>query len=453
MSNETEAKVISGTCGDNATYTLDEEGVLTISGQGKINKSLYYGGELRIYDVYKIVIEEGITELGEDCMSGFDSVDEVILPSTLISIGNYSLSKLTALKELTLPDNVISIGGRVFQWCDNLEAIYIPDSVTSIGVQTFSYCDKLSKVRLPKNMERIEEGLFESCASLTEITWPENLKSIGSRSFQGCNSLQNIVIPDTVEIVEDEAFSFCENLGELTFGTSIKTVGKGYAKKSLALHKIINNSSVHIKLNKSNEYIKWSVDGEKAETLPPHSTAESEGKKYTIKYELNKGKAKGKLKKKHEYGRVTQLPTLYRKGYTHIGWYVYQNKSWGIIYKNTIDAKAKGKIVAKAVFRKVKVSVENRKIKVSVTRPVDGKKGTTLKADDCYFVYSENPDMSEMSKSYTTAPYGKGLSKKLKKGKIYYVKVTMHIDFLQEDDEDYYDPAWGWFGTWKVKIK
>ena len=49
----------SGTCGANATWTLDENGVLTISGNGAIKNSGF-----KSYTIKEVVIEEGITEIG-----------------------------------------------------------------------------------------------------------------------------------------------------------------------------------------------------------------------------------------------------------------------------------------------------------------------------------------------------------------------------------------------------
>ncbi len=64
---------------------------------------------------------------------------------------------------------------------------------------------------------------------------------------------------------------------------------------------------------------------------------------------------------------------------------------------------------------------------------------------------AENPDMSHSVVVYKTAPYGKGLTGKLKKGKTYYVQIAAHgPDFTEEDDEDF--PLFGWIKKKKVTI-
>ena len=75
------------------------------------------------------------------------------------------------------------------------------------------------------------------------------------------------------------------------------------------------------------------------------------------------------------------------------------------------------------------------------------------KEDDFYgYRYSENKDMSHSDIVYKTAPYGKGLSGKLKKRKTYYVQIAPHgSEFTEEDDEDF--PIFGWRAKRKVKIK
>lgn len=87
-----------------------------------------------------------------------------------------------------------------------------------------------------------------------------------------------------------------------------------------------------------------------------------------------------------------------------------------------------------------------------VQDPLFGKKGYS-KADDHYgFRYSEHPDMSHSVIVSKTAPYGKGMTGKLEKGKTYYVQIAAHgPDFTEEDDEDF--PLFGWVKKKKVIIK
>ena len=57
------ATLASGTCGPDATYTIDEDGTLTISGTGEIVGSWENFKSF----ITKIVINDGITEISDGC--------------------------------------------------------------------------------------------------------------------------------------------------------------------------------------------------------------------------------------------------------------------------------------------------------------------------------------------------------------------------------------------------
>ena len=109
----TAAAETSGTCGDNASWTLSDAGVLTITGSGKIT-SHPWTGEDTISLVKEVSIGKGITEI---CGS--------------------ALAKCSALTKVTLPDTLTTIGAYAFYFCSSLPEITIPDSVKEIGVYAF----------------------------------------------------------------------------------------------------------------------------------------------------------------------------------------------------------------------------------------------------------------------------------------------------------------------------
>ena len=82
----------SGTCGNEATWSFSEDGTLTISGIGmtfdqRTEQMPWYPLKDKIT---KVVIEEGITHLGELSFYGFDKITEVSLPDYLVSVGRYA---------------------------------------------------------------------------------------------------------------------------------------------------------------------------------------------------------------------------------------------------------------------------------------------------------------------------------------------------------------------------
>ena len=76
------AIVDSGTCGDNATWTLDDAGKLTIRGTGEI----WMGGHVNSSDVKTAQIENGITSIANSAFEYYDNLTSVTIPKSLFSI-------------------------------------------------------------------------------------------------------------------------------------------------------------------------------------------------------------------------------------------------------------------------------------------------------------------------------------------------------------------------------
>ena len=176
--------VASGECGDdgdNVTWTLDSDGLLTISGTG---------------DMYDY------------------------------SWDNASQWNSTKVFSVAISDGVTSIGDWAFFWCTGLTSITIPDSVTSIGEDAFYDCFSLTSVTIPNSVTIIGNYAFDGCSGLTNITIPDGVTSIGDYAFDGCSGLTNITIPDGVTSIGDYAFSYCTGLTSITIPDSVTSIGE-----------------------------------------------------------------------------------------------------------------------------------------------------------------------------------------------------------------------------------
>lgn len=58
------ASADEGTCGENLTWTLDDDGLLTISGTGDMSDYMFRGPWN--YAPKAVVIEEGVTSIGKN---------------------------------------------------------------------------------------------------------------------------------------------------------------------------------------------------------------------------------------------------------------------------------------------------------------------------------------------------------------------------------------------------
>ena len=202
-------------------YSISD-GTLTIRGHGRMDDYPDYGkcpwyesiarGEDDVTEVTKIIIEEGITHIGNYAFEDAVDVTSVTLPSSLESIGEHAFAYMDSLSEITIPENVSSIGDGAFKYCSSLTEIVIPENVTSIGDDAFEGCSSLTEIVIPENVTSIGNYAFDGCSSLTEIVIPENVTSIGDGAFRNCSSLTEIVIPENVTSIGDGVFNGCENL-------------------------------------------------------------------------------------------------------------------------------------------------------------------------------------------------------------------------------------------------
>ena len=166
--------VSRGKCGTNATWTLDDEGTLIISGSGAISDT--YPSYWKGMDVKKVVIGKGIT-----------------------AIGDYAFYECNTIVEVEIPDTVKKIGAYAFTECRSLKGIYVPDSVTSIGEMAFSTCDSMEVAYLSKNLEKIEWFSFAYCTALEIVVIPTYLKLVEMGAFYNGYALNYLYYQGTVD--------------------------------------------------------------------------------------------------------------------------------------------------------------------------------------------------------------------------------------------------------------
>ena len=370
--------------GNTAKGTLDEQGVLTVTGTGEVSAAIPYSGDDEEFikkDVYKLVIKEGITSIGKEAFSRCENLQSITFPSTLIMIGESS-----------------------FCDCDGLYEINIPGNVKTIGTNAFG-SSSLTKCTLNKGLETIGEKAF-AWTDLTSIIIPEGVLSIEPFAF---TSVKHVTISKNVGIIKANAFDSADTvkfesnnvvLGERCFvGGAEFTTDRGSTADVYArnYNNKYDGSDISIKYNSYPTTVYFNANG---------GTVTVTSKTYNTET---------------AYG---VLPKAKRKGYKFNGWYT-----------KTVGGKKKkaGSIVASvkpttlyAQWTKISVGKAKKpklsdywlgKMSVEI-QELSGVKNYQIR-------YSLKKSMKG-SKLKTTNKLTKVLTK-LKKGKRYYVQIRGYM--------------------------
>ena len=275
------AAVTRFTSGD-TTGSLDSTtGILTISGTGAMADYTSASGTPWYsyrYAVDGIVVEEGVTDIGNYAFASMYYLTDVTLPSTLQTIGDYAFTDQGDALTVSIPncsvamiaqtafddDVVVSAAGTAGEltwtlrsgtlsvsgtgeipdysdyydymfspgaapWSallsrDYVNRIDIGKGITRIGDNAFELYDDTGTltVTLPEGLVSIGDGAFEY-GNMTSITFPSSLREIGANAFSGASWLSSVYLNDGLETLGDSAFYGAWNgIGNNTSLTSVR---------------------------------------------------------------------------------------------------------------------------------------------------------------------------------------------------------------------------------------
>jgi hypothetical protein len=230
--------IYQGTCGENLTWVLTSDSVLTISGSGEMEDYLQQASPWYPYREYvkTLIIGNSVTSIGNCAFGWCSNLDgTLVIPNSVIKIGERAFVVCTNLiGVLNIPSSVTTIREMAFGGCMGLTSITVDDNnprysadngiLYSKQQDTLVFCltGKTGIFTTPNSVVSIGKWAFINC-DLTSVIIGNSVKTIDDYSFYGCK-LASVIIGNFVTTIGRSAFNYCRNLTSLTMGNSVTTI-------------------------------------------------------------------------------------------------------------------------------------------------------------------------------------------------------------------------------------
>ena len=217
-----------GECGENVRFTLDENGLLTISGSGPMRDyniiSVDTPWRYERATITEAKIQRGVTIVGEGAFNGCAGLTSVTIPDSVTTIGVDAFAACARLTSVTIPNSVTTIASWAFSGCAGLTSVDIPHSVTTIASWAFNGCAGLTSVAIPDSVTEIGWGAFSGCAGLTSVAIPDSVTKIGKYAFHDCAGLMSVRVSGGASTIPYAAFGGCANLKDVTIPDGVRRI-------------------------------------------------------------------------------------------------------------------------------------------------------------------------------------------------------------------------------------
>ena len=272
--------LITGSSGDQNTYTVYDDGKLVFEGTGilDVQTSDSLPWKAHTATITSVTIPEGITAIGNGALLDLALVTQITVPDSVLTIGEHALgytydgteySKVAGFtiqaKSGSAAEDYAENNGFTFvttskplptgTFGDGLTWILSEDgqlSVTGSGAipsydafedapwAEYNGSDdtyKITSIKIGTGITVVGKNAFKGCTSVTAVILPDGLIKIEDSAFEGLTALTEISLPDSLTTVGSSAFKNCSLLAEVAFGTGLTTLGD-YAFSNTAVTSI-----------------------------------------------------------------------------------------------------------------------------------------------------------------------------------------------------------------------
>ncbi len=247
--------------------TLTGKKTLTISGEGAIpdytstTNVPWYGIANGSSGADNIVIEDGITRIGNYSFEDFYNATSLTIGKNVESIGRHAFQNCKALTHIEIPGSVKTIDYEAFANCTKLEEVTLNEGLVSFNGRAFEYT-KISVINIPSTVTSIINSITYNITTLKEITVTEGNTVYYAENGVLYKHLSNgtselvayppaktdteYIFPDDVTSIGDYAFSYQKYLRKITIPGTISQFNQGNEFYASALEEIVFEEGVSI---------------------------------------------------------------------------------------------------------------------------------------------------------------------------------------------------------------
>ncbi len=236
--------VIGGKCGDNATWTI-QDNTLIIGGTGDMDT---YSSEnatpwsSRSSTIEQVLVQKDVTSISEYTFKGYTNLKKVVLGNSIAAFPATGFAGCTGLETVLIPGNITGIDENTFKEsnlktlimknagenaftpaviknCTNLENLTVQGEISALSSDMFANCANLKSVNI--SVAPLTSGLpanfFKGLTKLETVSLKGDIGAIGDSAFEGCTALKNINVVGDVTSIGNKAFKDCTSLEKFEF--------------------------------------------------------------------------------------------------------------------------------------------------------------------------------------------------------------------------------------------
>ena len=262
-----------GVCGDDLSWIVDEDCVLTVSGTGDMADWPNFGDDVIGAMIGSAVIGDGVTHIGSETFHACTNMASVSLPASVTSIGDNAFAGAESLSD-------VSFGGTI----DDFAAFNLPIDAMHYALVTASdgsflnsgYCGEQVIWVLDEDFGLTIRGTgdmsgwqaFQGNENVTSVVIEDGVTRIEDSAFSGCRGMTSITIPASVTSIGGGAFQECVDLADVYFaGTSAQFAAFGLRADQLNYAAIHTSDSTFVDSGACGDDLTWTLDAEQTLTI------------------------------------------------------------------------------------------------------------------------------------------------------------------------------------------